>query len=169
MGTLVPKQLVIKETLACIENVHHFVSLVAWERDLCVCMGWCVAGMPLVARRNLSGPDCWATIAACPSLMCFFNRGNTEGSNSSKNLCLMFVYLFIIFYVGLCKDWIYGFGISCGFYDLRAEWIGDRLNIVFFGRDVILCGWLGSKYQLTDKSLLKVKQWAMTAMMSKTS
>ena len=38
----------------------------------------------------------WFTISACPSLMCFFfvfcfNRGNTEGANSSKLLCLMFV------------------------------------------------------------------------------
>ena len=35
------------------------------------------------------------------------------------------------------------------FDDLRAEWTADRLNIGF-GRDVILCGWLGSKYQLTN-------------------
>ena len=38
----------------------------------------------------------WSTIPACPSLMCFFNRGDTEGTNSSKTLCLMFVYV-------LCK------------------------------------------------------------------
>ena len=42
----------------------------------------------------------WSTIPACPSLMCFFNRGNTEGTNSSKILCPMFVY--VLFYVGLC-------------------------------------------------------------------
>ena len=42
----------------------------------------------------------WSTIPACPSLMCFFNRGDTEGTNSSKILCPMFVY--ILFYVGLC-------------------------------------------------------------------
>ena len=37
-----------------------------------------------------------STIPACPSLMCFFffNRGDTEGTNSSKNL----------FYVNLCQD-----------------------------------------------------------------
>ena len=23
----------------------------------------------------------WSTIPACPSLMCFFNRGDTEGTN----------------------------------------------------------------------------------------
>ena len=26
----------------------------------------------------------WSTIPACPSLMCSFNRGNIEGTNSSK-------------------------------------------------------------------------------------
>ena len=34
----------------------------------------------------------------CPSLMCFFNRGDTKGTNSLKILCLMFVYVFV-----LCK------------------------------------------------------------------
>ena len=27
----------------------------------------------------------WSTISACRSLMCSFKRGNTEGTNSSKN------------------------------------------------------------------------------------
>ena len=44
----------------------------------------------------------WSTIPACPSLMCFFNRGDTEGTNSSKILCPMFVYA--LFYVNLCHD-----------------------------------------------------------------
>ena len=44
----------------------------------------------------------WSTIPACPSLMCFFNRGITEGTNSSKILCPMFVY--VLFYVNLCHD-----------------------------------------------------------------
>ena len=44
----------------------------------------------------------WSTIPACPSLMCFFNRGDTEGTNSSKVLCLTFVY--VLFYVNLCHD-----------------------------------------------------------------
>ena len=38
---------------------------------------------------------------------------------------------------------------SLWFDDLHAEQIWDRLNIAF-SHDVILCGWLGSKYQLTD-------------------
>ena len=44
----------------------------------------------------------WSTIPACPSLMCFFNRGDTEGTNSWKILCPMFVY--VLFYVNLCHD-----------------------------------------------------------------
>ena len=44
----------------------------------------------------------WSTIPACPSLMCFFNRVDTEGTNSSKILCLMFEY--VLFYVNLCHD-----------------------------------------------------------------
>ena len=44
----------------------------------------------------------WSTIPACPSLMCFFNRGDTEGTTSSKILCPMFLY--VLFYVNLCHD-----------------------------------------------------------------
>ena len=44
----------------------------------------------------------WSTILACPNLKCFFNRGDTEGTNSSKILCPMFVY--VLFYVNLCQD-----------------------------------------------------------------
>ena len=44
----------------------------------------------------------WSTIPAWPSLMCFFNRGDTEGANSSKILCMMFAY--VLFYVNLCHD-----------------------------------------------------------------
>ena len=44
----------------------------------------------------------WSMIPACPTLMCFFNRGDTEGTNSSKISCPMFVY--VLFYVNLCHD-----------------------------------------------------------------
>ena len=46
-----------------------------------------------------------STIPACPSLMCFFVfciRCDTEGTHSSKILCLMFVY--VLFYLNLCRD-----------------------------------------------------------------
>ena len=69
--------------------------------------------------------------------MLFFNKGGTEGTNSLKILCSMFVH--IIFYVNLCTGLILWFLNNSWFDDLCAEQIGDRLNIVF-SRDVILCG-----------------------------
>ena len=58
-------------------------------------------------------------IPACPSLMCFFNRGDTEGTNSSKkfvsDVCVCFV---------LCKFvscLILWFVDDLWFDDLRAE------------------------------------------------
>ena len=40
-------------------------------------------------------------IRACPSLLWFLNRGNIEGTNSLKLLCLIFVYVFCKFVSGL--------------------------------------------------------------------
>ena len=96
----------------------------------------------------------WFTIPVCPSLMCFFNRGDTEGTNSSKN-------------ANLCQNWFCGFWIICSLMTCvlgkktttttKNNNNGDRLNIVF-SRDIILFfillklfkSWLGSKYQLTN-------------------
>ena len=69
--------------------------------------------------------------------MCFFNRGETEGTNSSKILCSRFVY--VLFHVNLCTRLISWFLNNLWFNDLCAEQIGDGSNIVF-SRDVILCG-----------------------------
>ena len=57
-------------------------------------------------------------VPACPSLMCFFTRGNTEGTNSSKILCLMFEYFFVLceFVSGLIL-WLLD---NLWFDDLRA-------------------------------------------------
>ena len=51
-------------------------------------------------------------IPACPSLKCFFNRGDTEGTNSSKILCPMFVY--VLFFVNLCHARFCGLWTICG-------------------------------------------------------
>ena len=51
--------------------------------------------------------------------MRFFNRGDTEGTNSSKIVCPMFVYA--LFYVNLCHDLILWFMDNLWFDDLRAE------------------------------------------------
>ena len=54
----------------------------------------------------------WSTIPACPSLMCFFNRGDTEGTYSSKIVCPFFLY--VLFYVNVCHDRFCGLWIICG-------------------------------------------------------
>ena len=61
----------------------------------------------------------WSTIPACPSLICFFNRVDTEGTNSLKILCSMFVY--VLFYVYLCTGLILCILNNLWFDDLRAE------------------------------------------------
>ena len=69
--------------------------------------------------KKMSGIDKsteWSTIPACPSLVCFFNWGNTEGTNSSEKDCLMFVNIFSTFVSGL----ILLFLINLWFDDLRA-------------------------------------------------
>ena len=58
-------------------------------------------------------------IPACPSLKCFFNRGDTKGTNSLKISCLMFVS--VLFYVTLCTGLILWFLNNLWFDDLRAE------------------------------------------------
>ena len=50
----------------------------------------------LINQRN--GPRYQRVLALCA----FLNRGDTEGTNSWKILCLMFVY--VLFYVNLCHD-----------------------------------------------------------------
>ena len=67
--------------------------------------------------------------------MCFFRRGDTEGTISSNILCPMFVYVLCKFVSGL----ILWFMDNLWFDGFCAEKIGDRLNTVF-SRDVILCG-----------------------------
>ena len=39
-----------------------------------------------------------STISMCPSLMCLLNRASIEGANSSKILCLVFVYVHFVSY-----------------------------------------------------------------------
>ena len=51
--------------------------------------------------------------------VCVFNRGDTEGTNSSEILCSMFVY--VMFYVNLCTVLILCFLNNLWFDDLRAE------------------------------------------------
>ena len=61
----------------------------------------------------------WSTIPACPGLMCFFNRGDTRETNSSKIMCSIFVY--VLLYINLCTGLILWFLNNLWFDDLRAD------------------------------------------------
>ena len=60
----------------------------------------------------------WSTIAACPSLTCFCNRSNTEGTNSSKSLRLMCVFYVLC---GFVSGLILRFLDNLWFDDSRTE------------------------------------------------
>ena len=80
-----------------------------------------------------------SAIPECPSLVFFCNRGKMEWTNSSKMLCLVFVYVLYKFVSGLVL-WVLG---NLWFDDV-CRVVGDRLKLVF-SPDIILCGWLSSK------------------------
>ena len=71
----------------------------------------------LYFKKGIDKSTEWSTTPACPSPMCFFNRGNTEGTNSSKGLCLIFVYDLCKFVSGLIV-WFLG---NLWFDDLCEE------------------------------------------------
>ena len=73
---------------------------------------------------------------ACPSLLCFFDRGNTVGTSSLKILIFVYVYLVLYGFVLELVLWILE---NVRFDDLCAEQLGNRLKFVF-NPDIILCG-----------------------------
>ena len=56
----------------------------------------------LFLKSGINKSTEWSMIPACPSPRCFFNRDNTEGTDSLKILCLIFT--FVLFYINLCQD-----------------------------------------------------------------
>ena len=62
----------------------------------------------LVSINRRNGPRYQRVLALCA----FFNRGDTEGTNSTKILCPMFVY--VLFYVNLCHARFCGLWVICG-------------------------------------------------------
>ena len=66
----------------------------------------------LVLRSQQNGPRYQRVLALCA----FLTGANTEGTDFSKVLCLMFVY--VLLYVNLCLGWFYG--IWGGFYSLMT-------------------------------------------------
>ena len=78
--------------IACVHSSFLFFFVVVVVALFCFCF-----------ESGIDKSTEWSTIPACPSLMCFFfNSGDTEGTNSSKKLCLTFVC--VLFYVHLCQD-----------------------------------------------------------------
>ena len=67
----------------------------------------------------------------------------------------------VFFHVNLCHDWF------CGFKEFVVWWLVWRVNRrqieVCFSPDVILCGWLGSKHQLTNYHLVWCSIWPKEA------
>ena len=61
----------------------------------------------------------WSTIPACPSLMCFFNRGDTEETNSSKRILFDVCVCFVL--CNFVSGPILWFLDNLLFDDLRAE------------------------------------------------
>ena len=68
----------------------------------------------LVLINQWNGPRYQRVLAFCA----FFNKGDTEGTNFSKILCSMFVY--VSFYVNLCTGLILWFLNNLWFDDLQA-------------------------------------------------
>ena len=89
--------------------------------DIIFCGWYCFCAFLLYTflKSGIDRSMEWSTIPACPSPMCFFNRGYTKGTDSSKILCLMFVY--VLFYVNLYTGLILWFLNNLWFDDLRAE------------------------------------------------
>ena len=78
-------------------------------------------------KSGIDGSTEWSTIPACPSLVLFFNRGDTEGTGSTEVLCSMFVYA--LFYVHLCQHMPF----SCTFCmktmkKAKENWIGEQCS-----------------------------------------
>ena len=56
----------------------------------------------LLLRSGIDKSTEWSTIPVCPSLMCFFNRGDTKGLILRK-FCVRCLCRFS-FHVNLCQD-----------------------------------------------------------------
>ena len=72
-------------------NIFNFLLLLSPPFDT-----FSLKNPVLINRRN--GPRYQRVLA----LHAFLNRGTTDGTNSSKILCLTFVY--VLLYVNLCQD-----------------------------------------------------------------
>ena len=74
-----------------------------------------IFNLVFINRRN--GPRYQRVLAFCAFFFFFLNGGNTEGTNFSKILRSMFVY--VLFYVKLCRDWF-------------CSWLGSKYQLTNF-------------------------------------
>ena len=81
--------------MALVFAVKHFHNII-------ICTASVHLKNKLKKKSGINKSTEWSTIPVCPSLMCFFNMGNTKGTNSSKCLCLTFVY--VLLHVNLCQN-----------------------------------------------------------------
>ena len=65
----------------------------------CFCPFLCYTFLKSGIDKSMEG----STIPICPSLLCFFHRGNNKRTNSLTILCLMFVYVCFVC-INLCQD-----------------------------------------------------------------
>ena len=82
--------------MALVFAVMHLCNVLNFLLLLSIPFLYLFKNLVLINRRN--GPRYQRVLALCP----FFNRGDTERTNSSKSLSLMFV--FVLFYVNLCRN-----------------------------------------------------------------
>ena len=88
----------IEYVIVCfVITIFWSLLLLEWKRLSLICLQYDTV---LFAIALLLVTE-WFMIPVCPSLVCFFNRGNIEGTNSLKILCLMFVYVLCKFLSGL--------------------------------------------------------------------
>ena len=72
------------------------VAIWHWYLLLCICIASVHPFFILFLKSGIDKLTEWSTIPACPSLMCFFNKGDTEGTS------LMFAFDVCVCFV-LCK------------------------------------------------------------------
>ena len=85
--------------------VFAVMHLYNFKKNYCLCPFLFILFKNLVLLNRRNGPRYQRVLFLC-AFFFFFNSGDTEGTNSSKMLCLMFVYVLI--YVNLCTGLIFG-------------------------------------------------------------
>ena len=82
-----------------------------------------------------------STIPACPSLLRLFYSltGTILKGLMLRKFCLVFVCVYVLFCVKLCRDLVLEVFENLWLLDLCAEWLGEILTFAF-SPDIILCG-----------------------------